>query len=149
MNTQTPTPKTAGETFAQAKKVIGKVTPVPTDFDAVSSPSDLKNRLDWGEPALSILDVRDRTAFNHERITGAMPMPMADLIERSQSAFEPNRDIFIYSDSDSKATEAANQLRSNGFERVTTIQGGMAAWKAIGGATEGQIYKPSPIPGFN
>jgi hypothetical protein len=30
--------------------------------------------LAWGEPALSILDVRNRDAFNYERITGAMPL---------------------------------------------------------------------------
>ncbi|KPQ37489.1 MAG: Rhodanese-related sulfurtransferase [Phormidesmis priestleyi Ana] len=133
---------------SDAQDVVGKATPVPTDFDAVSSPSDLNARLNWGEPALSILDVRDRADFNYERIMGAMPMSMDNLVEQAKSSFEPIRDLFIYSDSDENAVEAATQLRSAGFKRVSTIRGGLPAWKAIDGPTEGQFYIESPIPGL-
>jgi rhodanese-related sulfurtransferase len=161
--TSDATPETSGEAFEAAKdtaaKVIdkadekenqalkavekvqdtvAKVTPVPDDFKADSSPSDLKARLEWGEPALSILDVRDREEFNRERITGAMPMPIAELIERAQGALEPSRDLFVYSSSDEQAVEAATQLYNAGFEKVSAIKGGLAAWKAIGGPVEGQ-----------
>ncbi len=118
---------------------VGQVTPVPTDFDAVSSPSDLKARLDWGEPALSILDVRDRLEFNKERITGAMPMPTDKLVEMAKTSFEPSRDLFVYGDSDEQATEAATQLQSAGFKKVSVIRGGLPAWKAIDGPIEGQV----------
>ncbi|MGB3298333.1 MAG: rhodanese-like domain-containing protein [Phormidesmis sp.] len=121
------------------KATFGQVTPAPTDFDSVSSPSDLKARLEWGEPALSILDVRDRAEFNKERITGAMPMPMDDLMERAKTSFEPSRDLFIYSDSDEQAAEAATQLHSAGFKKVSVIRGGLPAWKAIDGPIEGQV----------
>ncbi|NJM99817.1 MAG: rhodanese-like domain-containing protein, partial [Phormidesmis sp. RL_2_1] len=114
------------------------MTPVPTDFEAVSSPSKLKARLDWGEPALSIVDVRDRKAFNYERIMGAISMPISELVKRAQSSFESNRDIYICGDSNEQAFEAATQLQSAGFERVSTIDGGLPAWKAIGGSIEGQ-----------
>lgn len=118
--------------------VIGKVTPVPTTFDPVTAPSDIKARLDWGEPAFSLVDVRDRQEFNYERITGAMPMPMAQLINSAKAAFESTRDIYLYGDSENNAADAANQLRSLGFQNVSTIKGGLAAWKAIGGPVEGQ-----------
>lgn len=128
-----------GAVKSAQKATVGQVTPVPTDFDAVSSPSDLKARLDWGEPALSILDVRDRLEFNKERITGAMPMPTDKLVEMAKTSFEPSRDLFVYGDSDEQATEAATQLHSAGFKKVSVIKGGLPAWKAIDGPVEGQV----------
>ncbi|MGC1306350.1 MAG: rhodanese-like domain-containing protein [Phormidesmis sp.] len=122
----------------KVKNVVGKATPVPTKFEASTSPSDLKKRLDWGEPALSILDVRDRESFNEERITGAMPMPVSDLIESAKTSFEPERDLFVYGDSDAATAEAASQLYAAGFKKVSAIEGGLEAWKAIGGPIEGQ-----------
>lgn len=129
------------QTLNAVKKVqnaVGQVTPVPTDFDAVSSPSELKARLEWGEPALSILDVRDRTAFNEERITGAMPMPISDLIERAKASFSSERDLYVYGNSDEETAGAVTQLHSAGFEKVSAIKGGLPAWKAINGPIEGQ-----------
>lgn len=123
---------------SQAQKVVGKATPVPTDFDAVSSPSELKARLEWGEPALSILDVRDRDAFNQERITGAIAMPMSDLTGLAKQSFEPERDLYIYSESDEETAAAVTQLNTAGFTRVSAIRGGLPAWKAIGGQIEGR-----------
>ncbi len=122
----------------KAQGVVRQATPAPNDFEAVSSPSDLKARLDWGEPALSILDVRDRQAFNEERITGAMPMPMSELVERAKTSFSAERDLFVYSNSDEETATAATQLRSAGFKKVSAIKGGLPAWKAIGGPIEGQ-----------
>ncbi len=155
--------QTSGEAFAEGKSAAGNVlekatekenqaldavekvqgvvrqaTPAPTDFDAVSSPSELKARLEWGEPALSILDVRDRQAFNEERITGAMPMPMSDLVERAKTSFSAERDLFVYGNSDEETAAAATQLRSAGFKKVSAIKGGLPAWKAISGPIEGQ-----------
>ena len=122
----------------KVQDAVSNVTPVPDDFDAISSPSELKARLEWGEPALSILDVRDRQAFNKERITGAMPMPMSDLVERAKESLEPERDLFIYSDSDEETAAAVTQLHTAGFKKVSAIKGGLPAWKAIGGPIEGQ-----------
>jgi rhodanese-related sulfurtransferase len=122
----------------KVQNVVRKVTPVPTNFEPVSSPFDLKARLDWGEPALSILDVRDRSAFNEERITGAMPMTVSDLIEQAKRAFSAERDLFVYGDSDEETAAAVTQLHEAGFKRVSAISGGLPAWKAIGGPVEGQ-----------
>lgn len=122
----------------KAQGVVRQATPAPDSFDAVSSPSELKARLEWGEPALSILDVRDRTAFNEERITGAMPMPMSDLVERAKTSFTAERDLYVYGNSDEETAAAVTQLNSAGFKKVSAIQGGLPAWKAISGPIEGQ-----------
>jgi rhodanese-related sulfurtransferase len=48
----------------------------------------LKKRLDWGEPALTIIDVRDREAFNTSHITGAVSLPLSQLVTVRSLIFE-------------------------------------------------------------
>lgn len=113
------------------ENVVDKVAPTPPDFSQKSSAQALKERLQWGEPGLTIIDARDRESFLDERITGSM------LLE-DVSGLESNREIYIYSNSDSEAQEAANKLRGSGYEKVSQLQGGLAGWKAVQGPTEGR-----------
>ncbi len=115
---------------------LGNLTPTPVILQEESTAYDLKKRLEWGEPALSIIDIREHEAFNQGRITGAVSMPMEQLDEM-KSTLQPQHDIYIYGDSDDRAHEAAQMLRAAGFEAVTHIMGGLAAWHEIGGPTEG------------
>ena len=117
---------------------IGKATPVPTDFDAVSSPSDVRKRLDWGEPDLTIVDVRSREAFNEERIMGAIPGFDEETMELLKGSTSKDRDIYLYGDTDQAAEQVASDLRSSGYKRISVIKGGLSAWKAIDGTIEGQ-----------
>lgn len=128
-----------------AKEKMPNITPNPPGMKAQSSAHDLKSRLEWGEPAFTILDARDRQTYNQGHIMGAMPMSMEEMsggIEPSPS-LALNRDIYVYSDSDEQTSQAANQLRDKGFLNVSELKGGLAAWKAIGGPTEGVIESKS------
>lgn len=93
---------------------------------------DLKARLDWGEPALTIIDVRSREQFIARHIPGAVLMPMAELVKRARVSLEFERDIYVYSDTDEETAEAAAALRSAGYYNVSELRGGVAAWKAVG-----------------
>ncbi len=123
-------------TIQDAKNAMPKVTPTPPGLRAESSAHDLKSRLEWGEPALTILDVRDRDRFNEGHIMGAMPMPLAELVERAQS-IDSVRDIYVYGATDEETAQAANKLREAGYQNVAALRGGLDAWKAISGSTEG------------
>jgi rhodanese-related sulfurtransferase len=101
-----------------------------------SSAYDLKQRLDWGEPALTIIDIRSRAEFNAAHIQGAINMPLDQLVSQAQGSLEYSRDIYIYSTTDDEAAEAAKQLRDAGYAYVAELQGGVAAWKAMGYPTE-------------
>lgn len=107
-----------------------------------SSVFHLKNRLDWGEPALTILDVRARAAFNRGHIMGAMSMPADELLARPLDLAK-SRDIYVYATDDAEAAEAAAKLRSAGYGNVSVLQGGLAAWKVAEGAIEGDIASSS------
>lgn len=93
---------------------------------------DLKARLDWGKPALTIIDIRDRTLFNLSHIMGAVPMPLNEPTHRVLDKLEPGRDIYIYGETDEESATAAAQLRQAGYQNVSEIRGGLAAWKAVG-----------------
>jgi rhodanese-related sulfurtransferase len=141
--------KNVQDAIQGAKNALPDITPTPPGFKPESSAYDLKARLEWGEPALTMIDVRDREIFNQGHITGAMPMPMESLLQMAQSlAFE--RDIYVYGDSDAQSLEAAEILRGAGFKNVAMIKGGLIAWREIAGPTEG-AQEESPLqPGaFN
>ena len=104
----------------------------------------LKFRLQWGEPAFTIIDVRDRQTYNEGRITGSLPMIMDGLGNAAAKSLAKSRDIYVYGGSDDETTQAARVLRSSGFENVSELNGGFAAWKAIGGSTEGIVESMTP-----
>ena len=99
--------------------------------------NDLILRLEWGQPAFTIIDIRDHFTFNHGHITGAISISLDDLLERARSNFHPEREIFIYGDSQANVTTAVNLLKYAGFKKVSELAGGLSAWKTMGGATEG------------
>lgn len=113
------------------KRFFG-LLPKPSPLRPESRVYDLKERLDWGEPALTIIDVRDRADFNESHITGAISMPADSLLATAASCFEVSRDLYIYSNTDDEAATVAEQLREAGFSKVAIVRGGVAAWKAAG-----------------
>ncbi|PAX59934.1 rhodanese-like domain-containing protein [Brunnivagina elsteri] len=114
-----------------------KFIPIPKPIEDKSSITSLKERLDWGEPALTIVDVRDLNTFNATHITGAVSMPMNKLVACAIANLELIRDIYVYGETNEQTTEAAFNLREAGYENVAELLNGLAAWKAMGYPTEG------------
>lgn len=123
--------KAEAKVISEAKEKISEVIPTPPAPTSTASAQSLKERLQWGEPGLTIIDARDRESYLAERITGSMLM-------ENVSNLPENREIYIYSNSNEETEQAANDLRQQGFESVSQIQGGLAGWKAIQGPTEGR-----------
>lgn len=111
---------------------------IPEPLKSKSEVSDLKKRLDWGEPALTLIDVRDREAFNHSHITGAVSLPMDELVPRALNNFELIRDIYVYGATEKETALAVSKLRLAGYQNVAELVGGLKAWKASGYPVEGQ-----------
>jgi rhodanese-related sulfurtransferase len=106
--------------------------PKPSPMQPQSRVYDLKERLDWGEPALTIIDLRSREEFNESHVTGAISMPAASLLDTAPLSLEMDRDIYVYSSSDDEASAGAEQLKAAGYANVSVLRGGVAAWKAAG-----------------
>jgi rhodanese-related sulfurtransferase len=110
---------------------------IPQSFKEKSRVQDLKERLDWGEPALTLIDARSRDAFNISRIMGAISMPLNELVDRALTSLELIRDIYIYGSDEQETAQAAALLKEAGYENVAQLEGGLAAWKAVGYQIEG------------
>jgi rhodanese-related sulfurtransferase len=108
-------------------KLFQSISP-PEKIQNQANVGALKNRLDWGEPALTIIDVRDRQVFNVSHIVGAIAMPIAELASRAQASLEFVRDIYVYGETDAQTTEAAEQLRNVGYQHIAELTGGLNAW---------------------
>jgi rhodanese-related sulfurtransferase len=117
--------------------LITMIIPIPAPLKANSRVQDLKKRLDWGEPALTIIDVRSRGSFNASHITGAVLIPLGQLVEQALVNLELVRDIYVYGSSDEETALAAAVLKDAGYQNVAELLGGLAAWKAAGYPFEG------------
>ncbi len=110
---------------------------IPEPIQNQSSVGALKKRLDWGEPALTIIDVRTRDSFNTCRIQGSIPMPMDEPAALTLASLELSRDIYVYAETDEQTAVAANQLRQAGYQNVAELIGGLTAWKQAKYPVEG------------
>lgn len=104
------------------------IIPMPDAIANQASVSALNKRLNWGEPALTIIDVRDREAFNQGHIMGAIAMPIAELVSRAQASLELNRDIYVYGENAEETADAAKRLRQVGYQHIAELTGGLSAW---------------------
>lgn len=105
---------------------------IPSPLKPKSRIYDLKKRLDWGEPALTIIDIRNREAFNTCHITGAVSLPLQELVNKALSNLESIRDIYVYGSTDSETANGVALLKKAGFQNVAELAGGLEAWKAAG-----------------
>ncbi|MBF2067123.1 MAG: rhodanese-like domain-containing protein [Calothrix sp. C42_A2020_038] len=126
-----------------ANKLFSGVVPSEPPTNERSDVHALKSRLEWGEPAFTIIDVRERRVFNEGHIMGAMSMPL-DNLGNMASSLQKVRDIYIYGENEEQTAQAAQHLRSAGYVHVSQLKGGLPAWKAIGGPTEGIIESMTP-----
>lgn len=107
--------------------------PKPAPLRPESRVYDLKARLDWGEPALTIIDIRSRETFNELRVMGAISMPAEEnLVTRACQVLDQDRDLYVYGDLDDEAGIAVSQLRAAGFKSVSVLRGGVGAWRGAG-----------------
>ena len=93
----------------------------------------MKERLQWGEPGLTIIDARDRESFLEERITGAM-------LVSDMNNLEKNREIYVYSNTDEEAAEAADKLRQAGYENRIPTSGWYSWVESRSRPYRGQIF---------
>ena len=119
-------------------------TPTASVEDNQATAYELKSRLNWGEPGLTIVDVRDRSAFAECSIQGAINMPVETLSDMAQSSLQPKRDIYVYGEDNAKTATAAGTLRQAGFAHVAELIGGVETWKTIGGSVEGKNTDMTP-----
>lgn len=92
---------------------------------------ELKERLEAGEVVV-IVDVRPAGRAAGDSLPGARRLPLAELPARWQELAQAD-EIVCACDDGRASLEAARLLRARGLINATRLEGGIAAWAAIGG----------------
>lgn len=86
----------------------------------------LAEQLDGPAPPL-VVDVRTEREWSAERIEGSVNVPLAHLLERLGEV-PRDRPLVVHCGSGYRSSIAASLLRRAGYERVSDLVGGIAAW---------------------
>ena len=96
---------------------------------------ELFERIDAGEEVV-LLDVREPHELAQSgKLPNSMHIPLRELAARWEELKEAN-EIVCYCAAGARSYNAAMLLRERGLFNATSLEGGIAAWKAIGAPTE-------------
>ncbi len=93
-------------------------------------------------PDLVVLDVRTQAEVDENGVLDApnlVNIPLQEFIARQSEWPAKNADVAVYCGSGHRSTMAMSMLYTYGYENVTSLKGGFAAWKDAGYATVGGI----------
>ncbi|MEP6778881.1 MAG: molybdopterin-synthase adenylyltransferase MoeB [Gemmatimonadaceae bacterium] len=91
--------------------------------------ASLKARLSNGDN-ITLLDVREPWEFEIASLPNATLVPLSTL-PNAVSTFDKTREYVVYCHHGMRSAMAANWLRSQGFEHVSNMTGGIDMWSAI------------------
>ncbi len=74
-----------------------------------------------------VIDVREFSEFNSERIADAQLMPLSNF-EKHADEIDHSKPVYLMCRSGNRAKQAAEKLTAQGFTDIHVIKGGMAAW---------------------
>ena len=74
-----------------------------------------------------VIDVREFSEFNSERIQDAHLMPLSNF-ERHADEIDHSKPVYLMCRSGNRAKQAAEKLMRKGFTDVHVVDGGMVAW---------------------
>ena len=96
----------------------------------IISVDDLAGMLINKDPSLIVVDVRDTAEYKKYSLSGALNIPMEDVLnEEWEGLFSQEaRNIVLYSNGSSKATEAWMAVRKQGYTNSFILQGGLNEW---------------------
>lgn len=86
-------------------------------------------------PEATILDVRGRAEWEHERLPGAANIPAGYLTDHLDE-LPRDRPLVLHCQGGGRSAIAASVLRTHGFDNIVNLTGGFNAWKAAGYGTE-------------
>lgn len=74
-----------------------------------------------------VIDVREYSEFNSERIADAQLMPLSNF-EKHAAEIDHSKPVYLMCRSGNRARQAAEKLSAKGFTDIHVIEGGMTAW---------------------
>ncbi|MCB4756904.1 MAG: molybdopterin-synthase adenylyltransferase MoeB [Elusimicrobia bacterium] len=94
------------------------------------TPAELKKILDRGDKNIKIIDVREPDEHEFSRLPGSIPIPLGDIIDRSNE-LDPNQEYVLHCRTGKRSAKAIRQLQRLGFKRLKNLKGGINAFADI------------------
>jgi glyoxylase-like metal-dependent hydrolase (beta-lactamase superfamily II)/rhodanese-related sulfurtransferase len=117
---------TGGKTVAQMLAEAAASVPF-------MSLAQLRSCIESAPGELTVLDVRERDAFEAGHVPGARLLPRGQLELRvNEELSDPTRRIVVYCEFGRVSTLATATLRQMGFRDAVALDGGMKAWREAG-----------------
>ncbi len=91
-----------------------------------ASVHEINKLLDTGGEC-QVIDVREFSEFNSERIADAQLMPLSNF-EKHADEIDHSKPVYLMCRSGNRAKQAAEKLMNKGFTDIHVIEGGMSAW---------------------
>lgn len=77
-----------------------------------------------------VLDVRDEKEYKAGHVLNAKNVPVGSLDQRLHELQKyKQRDVVVYCDNGMRTSKAMGRLKKEGFEKLHTLAGGLAAWE--------------------
>ncbi|MGZ8456112.1 MAG: rhodanese-like domain-containing protein [Gemmatirosa sp.] len=116
--------KTDAELIAEAKSRIPEVTP-----------TEVRERRAKGD-AFTLLDVREPNEWGLGHIAGAMHIPRGIMEGAIETRVPRDQEVVIYCASGNRSALAADVLQQMGYQKVSSMSGGIRGWVDGGGEVE-------------
>lgn len=113
----------SAETGAPAAELDVSVLPDTVDVQTVA---EIKERDD-----VVLLDVREQWEYDEGHIPGVTLIPMAEVGGR-MSEIPTDKEVIVTCRSGNRSGQVAEFLRSQGYDNVHNMAGGILAWEAAG-----------------
>lgn len=82
------------------------------------------------EGEVTLIDVREPEEYEEGHLPGAVLMPLSELLDRVKE-LDPSKPAITYCRMGNRSRSAAALLMTHGFDKVSSIDGGITAWKGL------------------
>jgi rhodanese-related sulfurtransferase len=92
------------------------------------SPQDAVRLMNQGAP---VLDVRPAEAYSNGHLSNARNLPLEKLSEAAETLKRfKDRPVIVYCERGNTSVAAVRQLTALGFSKLSSLRGGITAWRA-------------------
>jgi rhodanese-related sulfurtransferase len=102
------------------------------DFEFTIRTPELRKLLAEAPNSITLVDVREPEEFEEDRLEGCKLIPLGELLSRANFELDPKADIVLYCAHGVRSMHALRGLRSLGFKKLRSLEGGLCAYREDG-----------------
>lgn len=84
---------------------------------------------------VTLVDVREPEEYEESRIEGCTLIPLGEITQRAEKELHKSANIVLYCAHGMRSMQALMALKQMGYEKLRSLEGGIAAWLEIQSGT--------------